>query len=447
MGIISKGIEKPRYDPLLQVVRLSYGALFVPNMYRRSFVSYGKTVFHHSYSAIGEYQAEELCFCITNGKTASRKCLSYAMECTRGEPFSICEYAVGDSDKYPGGAVTLFNTSFTYKSGNVTFARCPNSEAVQLFLSCYPHHACGPRLPDDGTLNSCMDSFYKTDQPLTSVPVFTCSDDITRLSYTLVCDFRHHCTDGSDETFCQYPPCAAFACSNGQCVSYIKRCDTVSDCLDDSDELICNHHTLVNLHSEQIRSPVLISFDTMYSFKVRKMTWNETCPETHYRCPGVYNDCLPVYTLCNGLYDCIDHEDEEACENMTCPGFYRCFNSTVCVHADHLCDGWPHCSQGDDELLCNMVCPAQCLCQGHVFLCSKPFSAFRFPHLRYLNAWGSGLSPSDLDSNFYMLHLCLSNCSLNFLPVMTLPNLQFLDLSVNNLTVISMRSFYPSYKS
>ena len=42
-----------------------------------------------------------------------------------------------------------------------------------------------------------------------------------------------------------------------------------------------------------------------------------------------------------------------------------------------------------------------------------------------------------------MTHLSLSKCSLNFLPAMTLPKLQFLDLSVNNLTVVSMATFIP----
>ena len=129
---------------------------------------------------------------------------------------------------------------------------------------------------------------------------------------------------------------------------------------------------------------------------------------------------------------------------MTCPGFYCCFNSTFCVHADHLCDGWPHCPQHDDELLCDMVCPVQCFCQGHAFRCPKPFSAYLFPHLRCLDAMGSGMTPANLTQNMYMMHLSLSNCSLNILPVMTLLNLQFLDLSVNNLTAVSMTAFISS---
>ena len=310
------------------------------------------------------------------------------------------------------------------------------------FLFCYPHNACGQMLTHPCTLPSNLDdSFQRTDQLLMSVPVFKCADGIGRVSFTLVCDFRHHCKDWSDETFCQYPPCDDFACSNGQCASYTERCDMVSHCLDDSDELRCRAYEDISLDINEMKSPVLISFDGMHSFMTRSMHFNEACPETHYRCPGDYNDCLPIYTRCNGWYDCVDHDDEAGCENMTCPGFYRCFNSTVCVHADHLCDGWPHCPQHDDEWLCNMTCPAQCLCQGHMFLCSKPFSAHLFPHLRFLDAQGSRMMPSELTDNLYIVHLSLSNCSLSILPTLTFLNLQFLDLSANNLTVVSMAAF------
>ncbi|KAL8623403.1 hypothetical protein ACOMHN_063713 [Nucella lapillus] len=90
------------------------------------------------------------------------------------------------------------------------------------------------------------------------------------------------------------------------------------------------------------------------------------------------------------MHDCLDHQDEEGCEDLTCPGFFRCRVSTTCVHNDHLCDGWSHCPLHDDELLCDVTCPVGCLCQGHTFLCFQPFSATLFPQLRYLDATGSG---------------------------------------------------------
>ena len=171
------------------------------------------------------------------------------------------------------------------------------------------------------------------------------------------------------------------------------------------------------------------------------MELNESCPDTHYRCPGELNYCLPVYTRCNGVYDCIDREDEQGCEEVTCPGFYRCRASSVCVHVDHVCDGWPQCPQHDDEWLCEMTCPAGCLCQGLAFLCQQPFAAHLFPQLRYLDAGGSGMSPANLTYNVYLVYLSLARCSLVDVTEMNFPNLQALNLGDNELTTISMGSF------
>ena len=427
-------------------VGLFYGKLSVPNIYRKSLVAYDKTVMYHSFEISGRFKSTELCFFV-DMRSMLHDSSSYRMSAkscslldTRFRYWSldaICEFTTNDSDQYHH-EISFPGVHFRFRNGNVKFSICPNGQIAHLFLSCFPHYECGEMLPYPciypRSLGNRADSLQRTDH------VFTCSDGLTMLSYTLVCDFRHHCEDSSDEMFCQHTPCDAFACSNGQCVSYSKRCDLVSDCLDDSDELKCEDYAYTVFSFREIRSPVHITFDGMYSFKVKKMSSNETCPQTHYRCPGEYNDCLPVHTRCNGWYDCLRHEDEEDCENITCPGFYRCFNSTVCVHGDHLCDGWAHCPQHDDELLCDSTCPAQCQCQGHTFLCSKPIPGHLFPHLRYLDAGGSGTTPSHLSNNSYVVYLSLSNCSLNSLPAMTFFNLLFLDLSANNLTFVSIEA-------
>ena len=434
---------------------VSYGSLSVPSLYRRSLVQYDKTVFHHPFTAPYTYTGKEICFTMSTSHIMSAVLLLSYWTCSmdskrfldtfRKPPFrTICEVAVHDSSQNQSKIIHLFKDSSSFQKRNSSISLCPNGQAAHMFLSCHPHYACGQGLAHlcifSNSMKNSIDSYQEAGH-LMSLALFTCNDDVTMMSYTLVCDFRHHCKDGSDETFCQHPPCDAHACSNGQCVPYIKRCDIASDCLDDSDELDCMGYIKTFANFSEIKYPVLISFDGRLPFATKKMNPNESCPETHYRCPGEYNDCLPVYTRCNGWYDCMVHEDEEACENMTCPGFYRCFNSTVCAHAKHLCDGWPHCPQQDDEWLCNFTCPSQCLCQGYAFLCSQSVSAYMFPYLRYLDARGSGMKPSDLNNNHYLIHLSLSGCSLNTLPAMTFLNLQFLDVSANNLTIVSMTAF------
>ena len=432
------------------LVRLKYGQLSVPNIYRRNVVTHDRLVIHHTLTTDISYFGSELCLYLLDFTVGAINCPTERYDADWADNYyAVCEFTIPDrgQDNRNKSDETgrLSKTVFTYNEENVSFSACPNGETVHTFLSCYPHNACGQRLLHlctfENSINSSRRSDEGSDYPTPPTPVFTCSNGVDMLSYSLVCDFRHHCKDRSDEAFCQHPPCAAFACSNGQCVSYSKRCDLVSDCLDDSDEVSCEGYELTFTYAEATESPVLITFDGKHSFHAKKMSPNETCPETHYRCPGEYNDCLPVYTRCNGWYDCMDHEDEEGCEGTSCPGFYRCFNSTVCVHADHLCDGWPHCPQRDDEWLCDVTCPAQCMCLGHTFLCPQPFSVNFFPQLRYLDAQGSGMEPSDFTHNHYLVYLSLSRCGLRVMPAMTLSNLQYLDFSDNSLRLLNMSVF------
>ncbi|KAL8591460.1 hypothetical protein ACOMHN_026650 [Nucella lapillus] len=134
---------------------------------------------------------------------------------------------------------------------------------------------------------------------------------------------------------------------------------------------------------------------------------NESCPDSHYRCLGDFNDCLPVYTRCNGMYDCLDHYDEEYCEDMKCPGFFKCRKSKTCVHSDHLCDGWSHCPMNDDELLCGVGCPVDCQCRGYSLLCHQPFHAAPFPRTRSLDTTDSGMTLSDVAPLHYLTRLVL----------------------------------------
>ena len=321
-------------------------------------------------------------------------------------------------------------------------SECSNGQITHAFLSCDPKSGCGESL--------CI-FINRTTQILPAqivptgdmrdliVAVYTCISDKTEIPYTLVCDFRNDCANKSDESFCQHPPCEAFSCHNSQCVTKSKKCNGLSDCLDNSDERECaiswKDYDKANYYHG---SPLLIDLDGKGYFKFALMNISEPCPDTHYRCATFRFHCLPIYTRCNELYDCPDYEDERDCEDITCPGLYRCRDSTVCVHVDHVCDGWSQCPQRDDEWLCGMVCPPECLCQGHAFLCPQPFSAHLFPQLRYLDARGSGMTLDKLTNNVYLVNLNLANCPTQFLSGVKFPNLLTIDLSRNRITTIVM---------
>ena len=282
---------------VIAVLNFYYGQLSVPNVYRRNLIAYDKTVIHHSLNFFAKFYSEKLCFFIgtllrglnsADYEIMASDCSSALYISPAVEYSATCEFSIQGNQRHK--VIGSPQVPFTFRSGNTIFSRCPDGHVVHQFLSSSPHYACGHTLPHLWTptahtlphlwtptahtlphlwtptaqLEDGMDSLRRRDQPLSSTPVFTCRNAITRLSYTLVCDFRHHCEDESDETFCRHPPCATLACSNGQCVSYSKRCDSVSDCLDDSDEMNCKEYTYRVSRFEEIRSPVLITFDGRY---------------------------------------------------------------------------------------------------------------------------------------------------------------------------------------
>ena len=97
------------------------------------------------------------------------------------------------------------------------------------------------------------------------------------------------------------------------------------------------------------------------------------CPETHFQCLDK-GYCLPIFLLCNKVYDCPGKEDEGQCDAYMCPGHYRCRGSKICVHPFYVCDGQYQCPEKDDEVLCGFSCPKQCVCRGLSFTCQRGLS-------------------------------------------------------------------------
>ena len=321
---------------------------------------------------------------------------------------------------------------------------CPEGHVTHAFLSCDRKSQCGQTechfMKETRNLRKVISATQPSGE---TVSMYSCANSDAEVSHSLLCDFRQDCVDNSDESFCHHPACEEFSCTNGQCASTSKYCNNQLDCLDGSDEIDClpDQVFLIRQEYHNQNNSFLISFDGNGYFTQRVMNITDPCPGTHYRCTKEWFYCLPVFTRCNGVFDCVFQEDERNCQNVKCPGLYRCRDATVCLHADNLCDGWPQCPQHDDEWLCDMTCPTQCLCQGHAFLCPQPFSAHLFPQLRYLDARGSGMTPTDLMNNTYIVHLSFAQCSIKVLPNVKFPNLQVYDLSGNKLLTVVMNDF------
>ncbi|XP_025115231.1 sortilin-related receptor-like [Pomacea canaliculata] len=301
------------------------------------------------------------------------------------------------------------NTMWTNLS--LSLVDCPLQHVTHRFLACDPSSACWAKGYDPQT---CVVPFQ------TPPPSYRCDSQMEHVPYTLVCDHRADCRDNSDEDFCHFDPCGSdrpFDCGNGQCILSSQKCNGQQDCTNEADEFCVSTSINKTFRLSWVMSgDVTLNYQgklTLKPFSINQNSTNPPCNDTHFRCPqSDVTYCLPVFLRCNGLYDCPGHGDEAACDSYTCPDFYRCRNSRVCVHPTHLCDGLYQCPQHDDELLCDLTCPDPCVCHGLAFFCSRPFLAHKFPRLRFLDASGTGMTPADVKNNRLLIHLALAACNL-----------------------------------
>ena len=439
---------KPETNIRSKIIGLVYKSDEIPSMYRHVLTWTDKTIIYNTNHVrmpkkrplAKEYyyysrQFKDVLIVTTGAKYLKLK--NFLCE----KPVQLLKLSTSQSVEFPFSQ----QSPLTSQQFSQPVVLCTEGHVTLSFLSCDPKSRCGTTACSFalGT-QSFSEVISAALHPVDHVVMYACSSGYREVSYSLLCDFRQDCEDNSDESFCYHPTCKGFSCPNGQCLSLNKRCNKVVDCLGGSDEDDCRLEQKWydrDTTNQNQNTSYLINFDGDGFFTQRVMNITDPCPGTHYRCTKEWFYCLPVYTRCNGVFDCIFQEDERDCEGWTCPGLYRCRDSTVCVHADHMCDGWPVCPQHDDEWLCDMTCPTQCLCQGHAFLCPQPFSAHLFPQLRYLDARGSGMALFYLSNNTYIVHLNLGHCSISTLPAMTFPNLQFFDLSYNEIKSIVMNIF------
>ncbi|KAL8560514.1 hypothetical protein ACOMHN_023787 [Nucella lapillus] len=380
--------------------------------------------------------------------------------------YYLCEFDPPSGSKLPGGSSQHHQpqppirlaVNVTTKQ-TVPSVRCPDDHLTHNFLACDLKSSCWAKQDKEIPYDALHDLVTVSTSMLCDAPemsellYFVCSSSGTGfLPFTLVCDHRVDCFDGSDEDFCVHAPCPEgrpLTCGGSQqCISETKRCDMLGahcrnsiddkQCVFDANRIYSGRYS-GTLWGRDYRPPTMITFYDSYkkltSFKAYEL--GSECPPTHFECPLVAYR-FPVYVRCNGVPDCPYHEDEADCETYTCPGFYRCRQSRVCLHPKHMCDGISQCPQLDDEFFCSISCPSMCSCHGFAFTCAVVFPAHEYPDIRYLDASGSGVRVDILVNNAMLVYLSLNSCNLTDLALPKLSNLKVLDVSYNRLTTVTM---------
>ena len=234
------------------------------------------------------------------------------------------------------------------------------------------------------------------------------------------CDGYNDCPDSEDEhnctdvcslhtndcfTSCIYPSCVChefyYQCKNGGCIQYDKFCNGIINCKHGDDETDCLKDTSLHPSISVSSAMQYIDSDFCYGgfdfvpcdsrtecFAIASICHYDSnngvlahCADgTHIYGPCAHiacNDefkcfqsyCIMTRKVCDGMADCPDADDEAHCENMSCPGHLRCYNTSYCVPPSEICDGTDHCPGGDDEYFCQH-CPQGCVCKGNMMSCS-----------------------------------------------------------------------------
>lgn len=309
------------------------------------------------------------------------------------------------------------------------------------------------------------------------------------LAFTFVCDGISECPDSSDENWCRVPDKAALGlsmttCTDGMTMQRSRLCDGREDCRDASDEEDCTecvggselcpmiaclpqNWTTDNEIDCPIRDlkgrrapeaefvenvfkthppPGVVVPDGYGKFMIQTLAKN-ACPQTHVQCLDGY--CIPVYMWCNGMIDCPHGEDErpELCQQV-CVDMYRCKYSRICVHNDHLCDGYYQCPNHDDELLCslqNVTCPQNCTCRRMEVTCSGHPTFKSLSPVRYLKLQHAQLNDLQFDNltPYTLIYLNVSSCSVRNIHSdhLYFLNLRILDMSNNLIEYLPTDSF------
>ncbi len=256
-------------------------------------------------------------------------------------------------------------------------------------------------------------NYYKDiAEKINSGSTFRCLDG-TFLSADVICDGVMHCINGEDESHCQCvlngtlrndslycatkcrqpwcfcDPLFIYNTNRGGCQKYFSMLMSsykVGLMLRNGMSVTQMEHNGTNRNSKQRK--LLVAEKCLYKLDIDMniITGTMSASEMFGHCENVLIpssfSCLSYYSVpwsyvCNGQWDCPHGLDEGHCSYSSCPGFFKCIGSTICLWSNSLCDGVRECPDGDDEYLCVEefsvlpLCPHNCSCLLYAIMCES----------------------------------------------------------------------------
>ena len=118
-----------------------------------------------------------------------------------------------DEQRTSGQSILMPVLSSSTASFPVPTVVCPAKHFTHSFIACDPDNKCWP-LSNNYVETLTMAREVPLDVPceadgLTSfLALMACDSGVQHVPYSLVCDHQQQCDDGSDESFCIFPPCS-----------------------------------------------------------------------------------------------------------------------------------------------------------------------------------------------------------------------------------------------